>query len=152
MIAPSGGFTTTVNLTCAITPATTVPPTCKFSSASVAGASGTSMLTVSTAAAVAALRPANGMRSVFYAMLLPLCGITLLGSGFTSRRRKLLGLLLVCLMMAGLIFMTACGGGSAGGGGNGGGTPGTTAGPYTVTVTATAGTQTQTQSLAVTVQ
>jgi hypothetical protein len=151
-IAPSGGFNSTVNLSCAITPATTVPPTCKFSSASVAGGSGTSMLTVSTAAAVASLRPANQMRGVFYAMLLPLCGITLVGAGLTSQRRKLLGLLLLCLMMLGLIFLVACGGGSAGVGGNGGGTPGTTAGPYTVTVTAAAGTQTQTQSLAVTVQ
>jgi hypothetical protein len=119
----------------------------------VAGGSGTSTLTVTTVAAVASLRPNRG-RSIFYAMLLPLGGLTILGAGYTSRRRKLLGLLLVCLLMSGLIFLAACGGGSGGGGGggNGGGTPGTTQGAYTVTVTGTAGTLTQAESLAVTVQ
>jgi len=151
-VAPAGGFNSAVSLTCAVTPATAVPPTCKFSAGSVAGGSGTSTLTVTTVAAVASLTPNRG-RSIFYAMLLPLGGLTILGAGYTSRRRKLLGLLLVCLLMSGLIFLAACGGGSGGGGGGGGGgTPGTTAGAYTVTVTGTAGTLTQTQSLAVTVQ
>jgi hypothetical protein len=152
-LAPAGGFSSAVSLTCAVTPATAVPPTCKFSSGSVAGGSGTSTLTVTTVAAVASLRPNRG-RSIFYAMLLPLGGLTILGAGYTSRRRKLLGLLLVSLLMSGLIFLAACGGGSGGGGGggNGGGTPGTTQGAYTVTVTGTAGTLTQAQSLAVTVQ
>ena len=76
---------------------------------------------------------------MFYAMLLPLGGLTILGAGYTSRRRRLLGLLLVCLLVSGLIFLAACGGGSGGGGGGGGGTPRTTAGAYTVTVTGTTG-------------
>jgi hypothetical protein len=155
-VTPSNGFNTAVALTCAITitPAAAVPPTCNFSSASVAGGSGTSTLTVTTVAAVASLRP-NRERTTFYAMLLPLGGLTLLGAGLTSRRRKLLGLLLVCLMVSGLIFMLACGGGSSsgggGGGGGGGGTPATSAGTYTVTVTGTAGTATQTVTPALTV-
>jgi hypothetical protein len=87
---------------------------------------------------------------MYYAMLLPLCGVTLLGAGFRSRRRKPLGWLLVCLMLSGLVWLAACGGGSSGG--NGGGGAGTTAGNYTVTVTGTSGALTQTQTLAVTVQ
>lgn len=152
-VAPTNGFSSAVALTCAITstPTAAVPPTCNFSSASVAGGSGTSTLTVTTVAAVASLRPMRE-RTTFYAMLLPLGGLTLLGAGLTSRRRKLLGLLLLCLTLSGLIFMLACGGGSSGGGGGGGGgTPGTTAGTYTVTVTGTSGTITQTVTPALTV-
>ena len=148
-IAPSGGFNSTVNLTCAVAPATAVPPKCSLSSATVSGGSGTPTLSVSTVAATASLRP-NRAGSMYYAMLLPLCGVTLLGAGFRSRRRKPLGWLLVCLMLSGLVWLAACGGGSSGG--NGGGGAGTTAGNYTVTVTGTSGALTQTQTLAVTVQ
>jgi len=155
-IAPSGGFNSTVNLTCTVTPATAaVPPKCSLSSATVSGGSGTPTLTVSTVAATASVRP-NRSGSMYYAMLLPLCGLTLLGAGFRSRSRKPLGWLLVCLMLSGLVWLAACGGGSSsgngGGGGGGGGGAGTTAGNYTVTVTGTSGALTQTQTLAVTVQ
>jgi hypothetical protein len=149
-IAPSGGFNSTVNLTCTIAPATAaVPPKCSLSSATVSGGSGTPTLTVSTVAATASVRP-NRSGSMYYAMLLPLCGLTLLGAGFRSRSRKPLGWLLVCLMLSGLAWLAACGGGSSGGSGGGG--AGTTAGSYTVTVTGTSGALTQTQTLAVTVQ
>jgi hypothetical protein len=148
-VAPSGGFNSTVNLTCALTPATAVPPKCSFSSATVSGGSGTPTLTVSTVAATASVRP-NGAVRMYYAMLLPLCGLTLLGAKFRSRSRNPLGSLLLCLMLTGLVGLAACGGGSSGGGGGSGG--GTTAGSYTVTVTGTSGALTQTQTLAVTVQ
>jgi hypothetical protein len=85
---------------------------------------------------------------MYYAMLLPLCGLTLLGAGFKSRKKRL-GWLAVCLMLSCLVWLPACGGGSSGGGGGSGGT---TAGSYTVTVTGTAGTQTQTQTVALTVK
>jgi len=85
-------------------------------------------------------------------MLLPLGGLTLLGAGFSSRRKKVLGLLLLFLVISGLVFMGACGGGSSSGGGGGGG-GGTPAGKYTVTVTGTSGTLTaQTTTFTVTVQ
>jgi hypothetical protein len=126
-----------------------VPPKCSFSSATVSGGSGTPTLTVSTIAATASVRP-NRVGSVYYAMLLPLCGLTLLGARVRSRSRKPLGWLLVCLMLSGFVWLAACGGGSSGG--NGGGSGGTTAGNYTITVTGTAGTLTQSQPLAVTVQ
>ena len=155
-ITPSGGFNSTVNLTCAITPATSVPPKCSFSSATVSGGSGAPMLTVSTVAATALVRP-NRLGSLYYALLLPLCGLTLLGASFRSGSRKRLGWLPVCLMLAGMVWLAACSGGSSSGsGGNGGGgggtSGGTTAGSYTVTIAGAAGALTQTQTLAVTVQ
>jgi hypothetical protein len=82
-------------------------------------------------------------------MLLPLCGLTLVGAKFRSRSRNPLGWLLICLMFSGLVWLAACGGGSSGSTGGGGGT---TAGSYTVTVTGTSGALVQTQTLAVTVQ
>jgi hypothetical protein len=146
-VAPSGGFNSNVSLTCAITPATATSPRCSLSAGTVGGANGTSMLTVSTVASGASLR-ANRLGSMYYAMLLPLCGLTLLGAGFRSRSRKPLRWLAVCMMLSCLVWLAACGSGSSGGGGGSGGT---TAGSYTVTVTGTAGTLTQTQTLAVTV-
>lgn len=86
-------------------------------------------------------------------MLLPIGGMTLLGVGFGSRRKKVLGVLLVFLMVSGLLFLAACGGGSSSGGGGGGGTSGTPAGNYTVTVTGTSGSLTaQTTTFTLTVQ
>lgn len=146
-IAPVNGFNSAVALTCSIAPVVTRPPVCSLNPTSVAAGSGTSTLTVSTTAATtASLAPG---RSSFYAMWLPIGGLALLGTGLTSRRRKLLGLLLLGLVFTGLIFMAACGGTSSGGGG---GHPGTPAGTYTVTVTGTAGSLVQTAPVTVVVQ
>ncbi len=152
-IAPSAGFNSTVNLTCAITPATAVPPKCSFSSATVSGGSGTPTLTVSTVAATASVRP-NRVGNMYYAMLLPMVGLTLLGARSRARSRKPLGGLLVCLMLSGLVWLAACSGTSSSGGNGGGGGGGgrTTAGSYTVTVTGASGGLTQTATLPVTVQ
>lgn len=147
-VTPSGGFNSTVNLTCAVIPVTSVPPTCRFSSATVSGGSGAQMLTVSTVAATASARPRPG--NIYYAALLPLCGLTLLGAGLRSRSRNWRRWLPICLMLLGLVWLAACSGESVSG--NGGGSGGTTAGSYTVTVTGTAGGLNQTQTLAVTVQ
>ena len=134
-IAPTNGFNSTVNLTCAVTPAVTRPVTCALSPLLVTNGSGTSTLTVRTVAATtASVRPVS--RGFFYAMLFPIGGLALLGTGITTRKKKLYGFLLGCMLFSGLIFMSACGGSSSGGGG--GGHPGTPAGTYTITITGTA--------------
>ena len=100
-----------------------------------------STLTITTTGASAALsRPSK----FFYAMWLPIAGLSLVGMGFSSarsRRKKLLGFLMIAMVMTALFLMPACGGGSSGGGGGGGGggscTGCTPAGSYTVTITGT---------------
>lgn len=144
-INPTGGFTGTVNLTCSITATASPAPVCSLP----ASATTTATLTVSTTAPHASLMQS---RSIFYAMLLPLGGITLLGAGFTSRGKKLVNLVLMFLVVAGLLFLAACGGSSSSGGG-GGLTGGTPAGSYTATVTGTSGTlKPQTTTFTLTVQ
>jgi IPT/TIG domain len=142
----------TVTLTCSsITGGGQPAPTCAFSALS----GGTSTLTVSTtpnSAANPSKPTASSPRAtgLFYALLLPIGGMTLLGAGFSSRRKKLLGILLIGMMVAGFIFMSACGGGSST-------TPpppsgGTPAGTYTITVSGAAtGATTQTAPLTLTV-
>ena len=86
-----------------------------------------------------------------YAMLLPLCGMTLLGAGFTSRRR-ITGVLLLGMIVVGLLFTARCGGGSSSSTNTGGGSGGTPSGNYVVTVTGTSGSISQTSTFALTVQ
>jgi hypothetical protein len=150
-IGPVNGFTATVALTCSVAPAATRGPTCALNPASVTGGTGTSTLTVgTTAATTASLEPRS--RGLVYAMLLPIGGLALLGTGITSRKKKLWGFLLGCLLFSTLIILPACGGSSSSGGGGGGGHPGTPAGVYTVTVTGTAGSLTHTATASVTVK
>jgi IPT/TIG domain-containing protein len=150
-IAPVNSFTSAVALTCSVAPPVTRGPGCVLNPASVTNGSGTSTLTVSTTAATtASLAPrSNGL---LYAMLLPIGGLALLGTGFTSRKKKLCGFLLGCLLFSTLIILPACGGSGSSGGGGGGGHPGTPAGTYNITVTATAGSLTHTATVSVKVQ
>ncbi len=146
--APGTSFNSAVALTCSVAPVVKRGPTCALNPASVANGSGTSVLTVSTTAATtASLTPHS--RGVFYAMLLPIAGLAFLGTGITSRKKKLWGFLLGCLLFSTLIILPACGGSGSGGGG---GHPGTPAGSYTVTVTGTSGSLTHTATASVTVQ
>ncbi len=150
-IGPVNGFTAAVALTCTVAPAATRGPTCAFNPASVPSGTGTSTLTVNTTAATtASLEPRS--RGLIYAMLLPIGGLALLGTGISSRKKKLWGFLLGCILFSTLIILPACGGNSSSGGGGGGGHPGTPAGVYTVTVTGTAsGPLTHTATVTVTV-
>ena len=138
-VAPFNGYNTTVNLTCSVSGGGTPLPSCLLSSASVAGGSGTSTLTVSTTGPTGRLEPGSRHSGIFYAMLLPMGGMVLAGIGIgssDSRRRKLFGLLLLSIMLAGLIVLPACGGGSS----HTTPHPGTPAGTYTISVTGTDGT------------
>src|SRR5262249_18820660 len=147
-VTPQNGFTNAVTLACSGLP---TGANCSFSPSSVTptgGAPATSMLTISTTRAQASLTWPP--RFIFYTMLLPIGGLALLGAGFTSRKKRLLGIALVCLLCSGLIFLAACGGGSSSSGGGGGG--GTPPGTYTITVTGTSGSLSNSQAVSLTVQ
>ena len=148
-IAPLNGFNSTVNLSCAVTPVVSRPPTCALNPSSVANGSGTSVVTVNTTAHTTA-SVASESRGIFFAMLLPIGGLAFLGRGPGGCRKKFLGLLLACFGLPILLSLAACGGGSSSGGN--GGHPGTPAGTYTVTISATAGTLTHSTTVTVTVQ
>jgi hypothetical protein len=154
-ITSRGGFNQTVALTCGSimlngATATTALPSCKFSPPTVSNASGTSTLTISTTGPSAWLAPVfTRSRGLFYAMVLPILGIVLTGTGFRSRRRRLLGIPLVCLTISVLLFLAACGGGNSGGGGSGGGTP---AGTYTISISGSAGSAVNTTKITLTIQ
>jgi hypothetical protein len=118
-------YNSAVNLTCSVTGNGTPLPTCSATSFSTnpvtltADATASTTLTVATTAPMAStVRP----RKLFYALWLPIAGLSLAGVGLASSRsggRKLLGFLIVGMVVPALILMPACGGGSGGGGGGG---------------------------------
>jgi hypothetical protein len=136
------GYNLPVNLTCSVTGTGSPLPACgSFSPASpitpTSGGAMTTLTITTTGASAALVRPSK----FFYAMWLPIAGMSLIGMGFSStrsRRKKLLGFLMIGIVMSALFLMPACGGSSSGGGGGGGGgSTGTPAGNYTVTITGT---------------
>jgi hypothetical protein len=145
-VAPSNGFTGTINLSCSISPtAASNPATCSLSPASVTisgTTTQTSMLTVTTMAATSA---ENRTKRLFW----PSAGGTALAVVFffgIPRRRNwlaMLGLLVFCVSLGAM----GCGGSSSGGGNSG-----TTPGMYTVVVAGTSGTTTETATVTLTVQ
>ncbi len=151
-LTPSGGFTGTVSLSCAITPtAASDPATCNIPvSVTISGSMAqTATLTVSTTAATTAL---NQTRKQFWSLTGGAALACILLFGAPARRRKgqsMLGILALLLTITGGVM--ACGGGG-GGGVSGGGNPGTTAGTYIITVTGTSGAITETGTATLTVQ
>ena len=143
-ITPNGGYTGSINLTCAVTtnlpnsidlPTCSVPTTVTISGTSAA----TATLTVNTTAATsgAVQRPLYRLLAVSGNAALAFVFLF----GISARRRdwRVLLSFVFLVFIAGLV---GCGGSSAGtggggGGGGGGGNSGTTAGAYTVTVTGT---------------
>ena len=137
-VTPLNGFTGTVTLGCTVAQAVPNAPTCTGTAVDItSSAPGTGTLTVNTTAASALLeRPSSG---IFYAMLMPVVGMALLGAGIGSagsRRRKWFGFLMLGLILCGLLLMPACGGSGSGTKTGNGGTP---TGPYAITVTGTSG-------------
>jgi len=151
-VTPTGSFGGTVTLSCVIATSASPAPVCSSAYVTVNGTPVQTTLTVTTTAPRTSRAPSS---RIFYALLLPLGGVTLLGASGVSRRKKVLSLLLMFLAASGLLFLTACGGSSSssappGGGSTTGGTP---AGTYTVTVTGTSGSLTaQTTMFTLTVQ
>lgn len=148
-IRPSGGFTGTIQLSCAVTGGTTSAPTCAVpATASVTGSEVVNAtLTVDTSSPSTALA-ANESRKLGERAGGIMLGCLLLF--FVPKRRVWTGLGLL-LLTAGVLAVTACGGSghSSTGTGGSGGTP---AGSYTVTVTATSGSITATTQVNLTVQ
>jgi hypothetical protein len=129
-MAPLNGFNAAVSLSCSGLP---TGASCVFNPASIAGGSGSSSLTIGTTAASSQLSTSSP-HGLFYALCLPMVGITLFGAGLASapsRKRKVMALLFGCLVVSGLTFVVGCGGG--------GGSNSTPPGTYNVTVQGTGG-------------
>ena len=135
-----------VTLTCSVTGSGSPAPACSASGdfsvnpVTPSGSGATSMVTITTTGSTAASYPPAGDRParIFYALWLPIVGLSLVGMRFSStgsRRKRLGGFLLLGLVMAALFFLPACSSSSKGGGG--GCTGCTPAGSYTVTITGT---------------
>src|SRR5215469_5988405 len=153
-LAGSGTFSGTVNLSCAITPAATLGPTCSLSSSSEQ-LSGTTAQSVtvkvgttapSTTAMLSPIGLPTGPRTFGWALL---CTMMLVGfSGLALQNRKRAPVLLVPVLMLALLSCVACGGS----GSPSHTTQGTPAGTYTATVTATSGSLSHVTAFKVTVQ
>jgi hypothetical protein len=145
-VTPSNGFTGTVNLTCAVTPAAASDtPNCTLtpSSVSITGITAqSSTLTILTTAGTSAnyrlrqlLWPSAGTALATLALI------------WIPRRRRhwltIIGVTALAVSFA-VIGCGGKGGNSGGGTGGGGGNTGTSAGTYTVTVTGVSGTITGT--------
>lgn len=154
-VAPSGGFTGTVSLTCAITPAAANDPaTCNIvpSSVTISGTTAqTATLTVSTTQATALNQP--------FKFLWPSAGGATLALAFffgIPRRRRsrlaMFSLLFLIVSIAGIGCGSVNSGSGSGGGGGGSSNPGTTAGTYTITVTGTSGSTVVSSTAVLTVQ
>jgi Beta-propeller repeat len=133
------GYSLPVNLSCNVSGGTSPSVGCSVTGTNpqTPTASGaTSTVTITTIGTSGALfHP----RKLFYAMWLPIAGLSLMGMGFgssRSRRKKLLGFLMIGMVMAALFLMPACGGGSSTT--TTSGCPGCTSpGNYNVTITGT---------------
>jgi len=137
------GYSQSVTLACSVSGGGSPAPSCSATGAfstnpvTPTSAGATSTLTITTTGAAASLSRAS---TIYYAMWLPIVGMSLVGMRFStkdSRRKKLLGFLLLGVVMTMLFFLPACGGSSGGGGGGCSGC--TPSGDYTVTVTGTQG-------------
>jgi hypothetical protein len=141
-----GGFTGTVSLSCSLQ-STMTYSSCSLNPTSFSIPGGSSILTVSTTAPSAALRPFNhpgwfipGAGALFACILL------LLTSRKKRRVKLAFGLLMFVLLAAALVD---CGGGSSTPPPS---SPGTPTGTYTATVTAISGKLTHTLNISVTVE
>ena len=137
---PANGYTGTVTLSCTISPVVTgaTAPTCSLSPnpVSVTSNGGSSTVTFNTVAPSSDIqRAVSGTRKMasassdpnptakpsrtkfqFFALLLPISGLTLVGFVFGSsatRRRRMRVLGLICLLSTALVLHPSCGGGSS---------------------------------------
>jgi hypothetical protein len=132
-VAPGGSATSTVTLTSLNGYSSPVTLSCSVSGAGVplpgcsvtgtnpvtptsGGVNSTVTITTSAGPFASVAKPTK----FYYAMWLPIAGLSLVGMGFStssSRRKKLFGFLMIGMVMAAFFLMPACGGGYGGGGG-----------------------------------
>jgi hypothetical protein len=151
----TNGFSGTINLTCAVSPAPTNAPKCTVPATVqvAAGTPGSFSVTVATTAATSAqLWTPSGFQNmwaalVFSGLFVMAFALVRVGNGTNNKRRNyaLASLLLFAFALVG------CGGGGSSSDGGGGATAGTPAGSYSVTVTGTSGSVKQTSTLTLTV-
>jgi uncharacterized repeat protein (TIGR03803 family) len=136
VVPAAGGFFSSVALTCAVSPAPALAPTCLISPSSIAPGTPATLTVSTTAATAAVIFPGAGSK-LSYALCLPLIGLVATTVSFGSKRKsrkRLRAGALICMLLAGFVFQVACGGSSNS---TGGGSKGTPAGTYTITVTGT---------------
>ena len=150
-LTPTGSFSGTVNLTCAIAPAATPPPTCTLSRASVqitgSGAQSVTATVATTAPTTTAATPplnlpAPSLPLLWTATLLSFAWLLL-------RYRKRQPILARYCSSLASASLAGCGGGSSP---SPTPIPGTPSGTYTATVTANSGNSTHATTVQVTVQ
>lgn len=159
-LRPTGGFTGTINLTCAIAPtASSDPATCSIPAAVTISGSAQQTATLTVTTTPASFTALNRVSRFLW----PSVGGTALGcillAGIPVRRRRWSRFGLFVLLIFAVAGVSCGGGGGSGagngGGGNGGGgggNPGTTLGQYVITVTGTSGSLTETGAVPLTVQ
>jgi hypothetical protein len=115
------GYDLPVTLSCTVTGSGSPLPECGVTGTNpvtpVASPGATSTVTITTTGASSAMFVPG---KVFYAMWLPIAGMSLVGMGFSSsrsRRKRLLGFLMIGMVMTALLLIPACGGSSSGSGG-----------------------------------
>jgi hypothetical protein len=149
-LAASGKFSGTVNLSCAVTPAATLAPTCSLSSSSeqISGTTAPSVtVKVGTIApsTTAMLSPVGLPPSSLPLGWTLLCTTMLVGFTWLAlQNRKRAPLLVAPVLVLATLSWVACGGGGSPSSHN---TQATPAGTYTATVTATSGSLTHTMAL-----
>lgn len=137
-------FNNPVALSCSVQPAQAGAPTCSLNASSVTfDSSGKASATLKVSTGSFALLKNREPMNPGTPMWVPMAGVALLGTGFSSRvRKRMLLAILSFAVLLGLISVHACGGGSGG--------PKST--NYAITITGTSGQTTHSSTVNVTVQ
>ncbi len=109
-VNPVNGYTGNVTLSCSsVNPVVVSPPVCAFNPAIVnVPATTSSTLLINTIGPLTPITQTNGARG-YYAFLLPLPMLALLGAGARRTKLRLWGFLLLLLASAMILLMPACG-------------------------------------------